>query len=186
MTGDAQKRGPRSASRKRGHSLSSDYPSSRASKTERFSVASRRSDVQGSHQRQDRPGFLAEAQETRPDEAAEVGERDVLHQGPVLQEPLDLAILRDQPNTMAHRGPRGANGSSASEDQDLASVNGIRTEDRSHHLGPARAHFPRQPDNLARAHLQRHIAEHLTPAQATNLECDLTDLMLAYRPQLFE
>ena len=34
--------------------------------------------------------------------------------------------------------------------------------------------------------MQRHIAEHLTAAQATNLECDLTDLMLAYRPQLFE
>src|SRR4029450_12607231 len=53
---------------------------------------------------------------------------------------------------------------------DRAAVGLVRADERTCHLGPAGAHQPGEPENLALAQLERHVLEQRLGAQPADLE----------------
>src|ERR671916_248155 len=120
---------------------------------------------------------LAPAREQRElRDLVEVGDRGVLADGQLHQQPELLAVLREQPDAGADKPPRVAGGDPAPRDLDLPAVDGIGPEQRAQQLGAARAEQTADADDLPRAHGEVHRLLAAPHPQAGGLQQRLAGL----------
>ena len=101
-----------------------------------------------------------EPQDAKAAEPIEDGEGDVLADGQIQDQRLQLAILRHETDAKADRIPGGVIADRLAVDQDLAAVEVVRAEDGAGDLGATGADQTGEANNLAGTNVEGNILQH--------------------------
>src|SRR4051794_35173476 len=123
----------------------------------------------------DEPALALAIDDPEARDLVEVGERGVLADRQLEQEPEALAVLGQQPEPGLDRAARVTGAHALAVDLDLAALHRVGAEDRAQQLAAAGAEQARDADDLARPHLEVDRRRGAHRLQAADRQARLAD-----------